>query len=111
MPGQRKPGTRTRSFGCEDELWEAALETSGRVGTPISQVLREALEAFVASNVLETPQSPIDLFLTDPLACPACRASLGELAMRGGISLKDAAWAHLEKCPGLVELAKAAGII
>lgn len=115
MPGQRKPGTRTRSFGCEDELWEAALETSGRVGPSISQVLRDALADFVASNALERVEAPapapapatlLDLF--DPLRpCPACGSGLD---LRGGV-WNEAAWSHMETCPGLVALAKDAGII
>lgn len=110
MPNQRKAGTSSHQFWCEDELWAAGLETAGRAGTNVSKVLRDALVAFVASNALERApvSAPIDLFRRDPLACPACDYWPD---LRGGVRVKDAAWAHLEECPGLVALARQAGII
>ena len=44
------PGTRIRTVRVDDELWAAAHETAIQRGEYISDILREALRAYVGTS-------------------------------------------------------------
>ncbi len=44
------PKTPTRTFRCEDALWNAAKEKTAANGTTITDVLRTALVEYVADE-------------------------------------------------------------
>ena len=47
MPGR---GTQHRGIRISDELWRAAKETAKRRGETVADVIRAALERYVAEN-------------------------------------------------------------
>lgn len=48
MPNQPRPGNPARAVRVEAELWEAAKEKAAARGETVSDVIRRALQRYVA---------------------------------------------------------------
>lgn len=54
MPNKPRPENPARPIRVEDDLWTAAREAAHLNGTTVSEVVREALRAYVAANEATT---------------------------------------------------------
>lgn len=50
MPNQPRPDNPARPVRVEDHLWAAAKAAAQLNGTTVSEVIRDALRAYVAAN-------------------------------------------------------------
>jgi hypothetical protein len=49
--GEPREGVQRRSFGIEDELWEAAIAKAKAEGRALAEVIREFLREYVKTPV------------------------------------------------------------
>lgn len=50
MPNKPRPENPARPVRVEDDLWEAAKKRAAEIDTTVSEVIREALRAFVSGS-------------------------------------------------------------
>lgn len=55
MPGKRAEGVRVRNVAVHDDLWEAAKARADADGISVSEVIRQALTAYVRGTLMARP--------------------------------------------------------
>lgn len=56
VPNQ--PKTPSRTFRIPDDVYDAAREKAAELGVPLSEVVRDLLDAWVSSENAESPPLP-----------------------------------------------------